>query len=483
MKEVKTTGDPQEVAVHWEREVAALRRMNALKNDNIVRFITAFRRHTRNGGVEHYLMFEWADSGNLRNLWERIPKPHLTASLAKQVVQQIFGLANALNAAHNLNNTGASYRHGDLKPENILVFKDETDIGTLKIGDWGEAKYQGQRTEMRLSGSKSRIGTVRYEAPEIRTGIAEAYEGQSKDRKSRMIDIWALGCITLEFIVWLLHGLEGLERFNTEVSGPSFYQITVENGENVAKVHPNAVRWMDRMACLPACNGNQTAIGRLLELVKTSLLVVRLPRRLGSNLALLDPNRTAPRSRSESFFSNEAERSNQDQSLTFMLASLAANDSKRPNPMIEVTAGSSSGDVAPDVPIIRVLAGVPEVKVISDVPAIRISPDTTTLELRTANAEPRPAKLVPKQRKPERKGDARGLSQVICQILEDILTEDDSVAYWPTEQLYQLSPALVATPGSVTPSSDTGTELNAIELHTAIEENIISVHDNSRVSN
>ena len=481
MKEVKTTVDPQEVAVHWEREVAALRRMNALKNDNIVRFITAFRRHTRNGGVEHYLMFEWADSGNLRNLWERIPKPKLTASLAKQVVQQIFGLANALNAAHNLNNTGASYRHGDLKPENILVFNDGTTIGKLKIGDWGEAKYQGQRTEMRLSGSKSRIGTVRYEAPEIKTGIDEAYEGQSKDRKSRMIDIWALGCITLEFIVWLLHGLDGLDRFNTEVSGPSFYQITVENGENIAKVHPNAVRWMDRMARHPACNGNQTAIGRLLELVKTSLLVVRLPRRLGTNLALLDPNRTAPRSRSDSIFPHEAERSNHNRSLTLMLTSPAANNPERPNPAVQVTTDSSSVDVAPD-PIVKVSADVSEAKVISDVPAIRISPVTTTLELRTANAEPRPAKLVPKQRKPERRGDARGLSQEICQILEDILTEDDSVGYWPTEQLYRLSPALVATPGSVTPLSDTGAELNAIELHTAIEENIVSVHDNSRVS-
>jgi hypothetical protein len=57
------------------------------------------------------------------------------------------------------------------------------------------------------------------------------------------------------------------------------------NGETVAQVHSAAVRWMEKMADDPRCQVGTTAIGNLLEVVRTALLVVKLPIRLGTTLS------------------------------------------------------------------------------------------------------------------------------------------------------------------------------------------------------
>lgn len=212
VKEIQATEDVQAVAEHWEKEVKALRMMNELNEEHIVRFVTAFRRRKEHG-EEHYLIFEWADRGNLRSLWKGTPRPVLSGTLVKDAVTQIAGLASALDAAHNLG-TGASYRHGDLKPENILLFSGGGCIGKFKIGDWGEAKEHEQVTEMRPSNTTAKYGTRRYEAPEVETGVRAKFLGQSTRRISRLYDIWAMGCITLEFIIWLMYGLDGLNSLS-----------------------------------------------------------------------------------------------------------------------------------------------------------------------------------------------------------------------------------------------------------------------------
>jgi serine/threonine protein kinase len=282
--------DLQEVAAHWEKEVQALRTMNELDQENIVRFITAFRRcRIKNDEEpireEHYLMFEWADLGNLRSLWEGTDPPELTPQLVKDVINQVWGLARALEAAHYLGSTDSSYRHGDLKPENILRFSSASSIGTLKIGDWGEAKRHDQVTELRPSKTRSTAGTIQYQAPEVVVDMLSAtHLGEVKKPRSRLYDIWAMGCITLEFLIWLLYGPEELKRFQRDLGVEGFYQITVVNGKKEAQVHSVAKHWMDHMALDPRCEVGCTAIGDVLEIVRDALLVVKLPRRLGTNL-------------------------------------------------------------------------------------------------------------------------------------------------------------------------------------------------------
>lgn len=265
--------------------------MNKLDHKgHIVRFITAFRRG-KPEDPEHYLITEWADGGNLRDLWKATPKPQLTASRVQEVIKQLLGLAEALNAAHFLTDggvySGASYRHGDLKPANILWFTEEGKLGTFKICDWGCAKNKGVVTALRHSKTSAEYGTRRYEPPEVETGVGSMLPGSQEKRISRLYDIWSMGCITLEFIVWLLYGLDGLEKFNKSVKGEMtdgspFYQLSDVGGKKVARVHNVATYWMDYMARDPACRVGTTALGDLLEIVQGGLLVVKLPQRGGT---------------------------------------------------------------------------------------------------------------------------------------------------------------------------------------------------------
>ena len=71
--------------------------------------------------------------------------------------------------------------HRDLKPGNI--FSDE---GTVKIGDYGLAKFISCS---RRSGQTESVGTVHYMAPEIANG-----------RYGREIDTYALGIILFEML-------------------------------------------------------------------------------------------------------------------------------------------------------------------------------------------------------------------------------------------------------------------------------------------
>ncbi|PSN64720.1 hypothetical protein BS50DRAFT_623219 [Corynespora cassiicola Philippines] len=305
VKEIQAKEDAQEEAGHWQKEVKALRMMNQLKQEHIVHFITSFRRkrnHERYERYEHYLMFEWADGGNLRSLWNADPFPVLSTTLVKETVKQLLGLSMALDAAHNLNKTNASYRHGDLKPENILRFKTEGTIGILKIADWGEAKFHHEVTFMRPSKTTARYGTRRYEAPEIETGMKLKFLGQSPKRVSRLYDIWAMGCIILEFLIWLLYGVNELNRFLRELNEESFYQVTDDGPRKVAKIHKTVALWIEYMEQDPRCQPYDTAIGDLLELVKTGLLVVKLPQRGGTDLS--DEELERPRVDSVSMGSN-----------------------------------------------------------------------------------------------------------------------------------------------------------------------------------
>lgn len=373
--------------------------MNTLNQDHIVRFITAFHRDKKDE-QEHYLMFEWADGGNLRDLWREIPQPNLTASLVKAAIKQLLGLAEALCAAHYPNETGALYRHGNLKPANILRFHDGSEIGKLKIGDWGEAKEHNLVTELRTNETTAEYGTRRYEAPEVETGVRLSYLGQTLKRRSRLSDIWAMGCITLEFIVWLLYGLDELGRFNRSVDGElsdnsPLYQISNVNGKKVARVHSAAVRWMDHMARDPHCQVGATALGDLLELVREGLLVVKLPQGTGSTLSMdLDQPRVNPAP-------------------------------TQLGPETPSNASDASVLQIPSTSYEPPAAGIPSINVIPAEPV--------------AESEPEPGP----------KGPARLLATGFRNRLEYILSSDEDESYWFTDQPRRPAPVSLGGLSSV----------------------------------
>jgi serine/threonine protein kinase len=282
LKEVKGVKDPpsndeQEIVnKEWDAEAKALDEISGLDHTNIIKRIAAIKR-----GKKRYFMFQWADGGSLRDFWEDLPRPSLDAKFIKEIVQQLRGLADAL---HELHNYKGSYRHGDLKPENILRFRDSTRVGILKIADMGLAKHHVVATYLRQATS-TRYGTVRYEPPEVQT------HKLSEEGRSRLYDIWSMGCITLELIVWLLYGNDELLKFNDglkellEESSP-YFEIDKAN-PRLAKVHRSVRVCMDHISKDPECTGS-TALRDLLEIVRTKLLVVHLPQHRPSIINALD---------------------------------------------------------------------------------------------------------------------------------------------------------------------------------------------------
>lgn len=189
-------------------------------------------------------------------------------------MQQLCGLADVISAAHYPENENdQNFRHGALKPENILWFMppDKKGLGTLKIGDWGLAKQHATVTELRINKTTTEWGTRRYEPPEEATGLVANLNvpEQSMRRRSRLYDTWAMGCIALGFLIWLMYGLEELRRFNKSLRAdnldhdvPRFYQPGRLNGRSgsICRVNDVVTQWMDHMARDPICEPNNTAL-------------------------------------------------------------------------------------------------------------------------------------------------------------------------------------------------------------------------------
>lgn len=419
----RTKEHRQEMNDNWEREANALQKMNDLRQDHIVRFITAFRRSEK-GQEDYYLVFEWADGGDLRRLWRTWERPYLTGKLTKAVVKQILGLATALCAAHypSSDPPTLSFRHGDLKPENILWFRSgregEGDIGTLKISDWGLAQQHKLETDLRSNQVSMQHGTRRYEPPEEETGQRIGLDPanlpssiKQQKRQSRLYDVWAMGCITLECIIWLLYGLEGLEQFTSEMRSDAnyfapFFQTKWENGKGKAEIHPVVVGWMNYMAQLPACKPGSTALGGLLELVRTRLLVVNLSAEL--RRGFLSPN-LEPASSNSSIGGPPSSPSKSGMS---------------PRQASALGPGQSGGDSNLDIPQL----------VVSDADTTYLSQPTTKLE--TPHASP-PRRLVPTSL-----GRARA-DEFVEAMKEIYYADEDDESYWGTET-YTPDPPLPA---------------------------------------
>lgn len=245
-------------------------------------------------------MFLWADGGNLRDFWKRREKPELTASLVRDVINQIRGMADALHKLHNYKDQ-YHYRHGDIKPENILHFPHATkdsSIGTFKISDLGSAKHHSVATRLRERTGSKAWATMEYQPPEAMTNQLSKGPGPT----SRLYDIWSLGCVALEFMVWLLYGYKKLEDFKAELKSKTgklgeltAFFILKEKEEvsqsgttstYLADIHPAVKACLETLSKDQECAGN-TALSDLLDIIKTKLLVVRLPERTDSSLSAL----------------------------------------------------------------------------------------------------------------------------------------------------------------------------------------------------
>ncbi|CAI6097485.1 unnamed protein product [Clonostachys chloroleuca] len=261
LKKMQALHDP-ELPYNTPDEIKAQKLMNAMHHAHIQSALAFVHRRD-----DHFILYPWADGGNLRVYWVQNNIWPLSEQLIKEVLEQLLGLCDGLWNMHKMN-----IRHGDLKPENILGFtKNECLVGTLKLADMGLAKSHEERTRERHLSTETKWGTIRYEPPEIATAKNKPV--------SRRYDVWSMGCIILEFLVWIHYGPDGLRQFNEALAakdgGPgAYYTIETRLGSTTAVLHECVENCISHL--LEAAQGQESALGDLIHLVNSRLLVVDL---------------------------------------------------------------------------------------------------------------------------------------------------------------------------------------------------------------
>ncbi|EXK84511.1 serine/threonine protein kinase [Fusarium oxysporum f. sp. raphani 54005] len=309
VKEITNPTQQREtVAEAWPNEVRVLEKTKSLSDPHLITCIAAIER-----GNERYLLFPWAQDGNLREYWETPSERFYGRAAITEALVQLKGLATALRHLHyfglsddladlpasvkdeyDQTRVDNSIRHGDLKPENLLWFLEATpgskETRYLKIADMGLAKRHVIATQDRSCLTSTRYGTILYEAPEAQT---------SDSGRSRQYDVWSMGCITLEWVIWILYGNSQLQRFYSHLKGygndfTPYYQLDANYSQKRAKVHPAVVHWISHIKTTHAECQEESAIKDLLQLVEERLLVVPLPVRRPTTL--LDTSRQSNQS-------------------------------------------------------------------------------------------------------------------------------------------------------------------------------------------
>ncbi|KAK1988375.1 hypothetical protein LZ30DRAFT_644416 [Colletotrichum cereale] len=255
-----------------EAEADVLQMIREMEHPHLIKAIAYYRR-----GDRDFIVFPWAEGGNLRDYWGREPPPKLDGDSVSWALDQLCGLAGAMEKLHSAKD--AACRHGDLKPENILCFEDSRRSDPLSqpflvIADVGLAKVHTIATEMRNEATRTLNGTVMYEPPEAVLLLTK------KQPRSRRYDVWSIGCIYFEFLIWLLYGKAELVRFGDDIAHPvnrtrQFFDVLGSGVAGAARIKPDVQKWMDWIRRDPRCPPN-TAIRKLLELICTRLLVIEV---------------------------------------------------------------------------------------------------------------------------------------------------------------------------------------------------------------
>ncbi|OHF04101.1 heterokaryon incompatibility protein [Colletotrichum orchidophilum] len=275
---LKKANDDPGLREYFDKEAYNLEELRKYKSNHLIKPIAAYEH-----GDDRCLLFPWAEGGNLAQYWSRNTGKSLTRDEHAWIFGQLAGLFGALEELHKKN-----CRHGDLKPENILLFIDMADKKTLQIADLGLTTFHDQDAATRIRRAKEILtltppGTSRYEPPEMdkdRDKKIPAHE-----TRSRAYDIWSMGCVVLELLIWLAHPDDTVEIFR---KGTAYFWERAEGKEKKYRVQSETRRQINALSTkLPA----RSVWRELLTLVETRLLVVKVSE--NSNVSSHDCRETA----------------------------------------------------------------------------------------------------------------------------------------------------------------------------------------------
>jgi serine/threonine protein kinase len=216
---------------------------------------------------------------NLRQFWVHENPSSVTPEWC---LEEMAGIATALSYLHNdlvtQDSRPMSGWHMDLKPENILVEKDPSASKlTFKISDFGSSYIYPKGSRLELPPHPG-LGT--YEPPECQLNLPQ----------SQAYDIWSLGCVFLECLIWLMKGSNAIEAFaedrlnhvtvsDTNLRDDCFFTLESDKpSESLRAItRPAVIKWIDDLDHDAKCSEE---ISLLLHLIKSGLLQVDQSRRL-----------------------------------------------------------------------------------------------------------------------------------------------------------------------------------------------------------
>ena len=280
--------------IYFEKEARALSALARVPHPNITLHLASW---TQDGLF--YMLFPYAES-NLQSHLLQESAPELNKEFVLFLLTQLRDLAAAVEHIHSLNlansiqkpenvaqnlegnlrvGTGQKYRHTgfhyDLKPGNILIFQSEKKAGPIwRISDFGTA----QINEILLSGSQQPTGSTRVEESTLGDPEYSAPDLALQGWSSRPYDIWSMGCIYLQVLLWTFgYGGQHLRDFQVRrltTSESQSNQSTAfwyRDRNSKAKLKPAVV---NKLKDLKACCQNRGVFYDLYSLTANMLTVV-----------------------------------------------------------------------------------------------------------------------------------------------------------------------------------------------------------------
>ncbi|KAF2441738.1 kinase-like protein [Karstenula rhodostoma CBS 690.94] len=179
---------------------------------------------------------------------------------AQRLKAQMRGLAGAVRLIHSGVGGYAGHSH-DIKLQNILVFEEsQWDCLEWKLADWSCAKMNARVDDS--SHRTETFGGNTWCPPEIAPNAKNKREGTSRPH-----DVWSLGCVFLELIVWHDGGWHAVQEFRTQRREDDDSDYAFSTGRKSDKrLRPSVTSQISRLRTMTEWSGFITVIEGMLAI-------------------------------------------------------------------------------------------------------------------------------------------------------------------------------------------------------------------------